>query len=235
MGANPFTRAFTQADWFGQLLFIGLYLLSIVSWGISLSRIWQLRVARRRGEQFQKRFDHHFTTPLSSDLAQFEEQTETLAAIYHPVRKKILQLLNRNRADEPSEMPSPGHLNDSDLDLIAAQTGASAQAQSQLLRRHLNTLSMCVTLAPFLGLLGTVWGILLSFGSLQNQSGISTQGVLEGLSLALTTTVVGLVIAVVALIGHTFIKQIISQVDGQIDHFANQLLMSVEMNYRKVK
>ncbi len=234
MGANPFVQAFVQADWFGQILFIGLYLLSIISWAIALGRMWSLRSDRMRAAHFRARFEQHFDTPLSLELPDPSRYLDPLAAIYYPVRKQILLLLNRNRAAEPSDIPSPGHLTDRDFDTVAAKIGASAQNQCLLLRRHLSTLAMCVTLAPFLGLLGTVWGILLSFGSLQNQSGLSTERVLEGLSLALTTTVVGLVIAIVALIGHTIVKQLIAGLESQIEQFAEQLLTSFELRYRKV-
>lgn len=235
MGANPFVQAFAQADWFGQVLFIGLYSLSIISWAIALGRIWSLRKDQKRGLKFCRRFDQNFDTPLSLELPDPSAALDPFASIYYPVRKQILLLLNRNRAAEPSETPSPGHLTDRDFDSIGAKIAASVQNQSHLLRHHLNILSMCVTLAPFLGLLGTVWGILLSFGSLQNQAGLSTERVLQGLSLALTTTVVGLVIAIFALIGHTMVKQLIAHVELQIEQFAERLFASFELSYRKTK
>jgi biopolymer transport protein TolQ len=90
-------------------------------------------------------------------------------------------------------------------------------------------------LAPFLGLLGTVWGILTTFSELQVQgSSSSHQMVLGGLSLALATTVFGLIDAIPALIGYNYLKNTIRDFQTEMEKFASELLASIEMQYRKV-
>ena len=100
------------------------------------------------------------------------------------------------------------------------------------MEKNLYILSTIVTLAPFLGLLGTVWGILVSFSDLQG--GVQSQMVLGGLSLALTTTVLGLIIAIPALIGNNYLRNAIKVIQNDMESFSNDVMASVELQYRQV-
>jgi biopolymer transport protein TolQ len=107
--------------------------------------------------------------------------------------------------------------------------------QTKFLEKSLYVLSTTVSLAPFLGLLGTVWGILTTFSELQNQgTGNTHQMVLGGLSLALATTVLGLIDAIPALIGFNYLKNDVKDFQTEMESFSNELLASVELQYRQV-
>jgi len=96
-------------------------------------------------------------------------------------------------------------------------------------------LSTIVTLAPFLGLLGTVWGIALTFSNLQTHSLTSgSSAILSGLSMALATTVLGLIVAIPALVADNFLKSSVKDFMGNIENFSHRLLSTVEIQYRKV-
>jgi biopolymer transport protein TolQ len=107
--------------------------------------------------------------------------------------------------------------------------------QTKTLEKNLFLLSTVVSLAPFLGLLGTIWGILTTFSELQSHTAGGThQMVLGGLSLALATTVLGLLDAIPALIGYNYLKNAIREFQTEMEGFANEILASIEMQYRKV-
>jgi biopolymer transport protein TolQ len=102
------------------------------------------------------------------------------------------------------------------------------------LEKNIFVLSTIVTLAPFLGLLGTVWGILLTFSDLQAKgSTAGSANMLTGLSLALTTTVLGLLIAIPALIGYTYLKNKLREYKRETEDFSHRLLTVIELHYRK--
>ena len=124
-------------------------------------------------------------------------------------------------------------LSSADLELIATQTAAAASAQGKALDKNLFILSTVVTLGPFLGLLGTVWGILLTFSQLSHGFSTSNTAMLTGLSMALATTVIGLVIAIPALVGYNFLKNAGREYKRDLEHFVHFLLAAVEMQYRK--
>src|SRR4029078_12125978 len=107
--------------------------------------------------------------------------------------------------------------------------------QVKHLEKNLYILSTTVSLAPFLGLLGTVWGILTTFSEMQSKTAGSThQMVLGGLSLALATTVLGLLDAIPALIGYNYLKNTIRDLEVDMEGFSTEILASVELQYRQV-
>lgn len=237
MGANPFFRAYYQSDLFGAGIFIALFGLSIVSWTAILSQL----IALQREGRSQVRFWHHFRAhsdrPLSLDIPSEALKISPLGEIYRSLRRQTLILLKKNRPSNgpESDLP-PAHLTRGDLHLIGSEVDWSIQRLSDRRRGSLYLLSLTVTLAPFLGLLGTVWGILLSFGALQTTSaGPSGEGVLSGLSLALATTVFGLLVAIPALIGSALLRYFAGRAETQWGEFAHQLLASVAVHYSKVE
>lgn len=105
---------------------------------------------------------------------------------------------------------------------------------TKFLEKNLYILSTIVTLAPFLGLLGTVYGILTTFTALKTSAaGGSNQIILGGLSLALATTVLGLIDAIPALIGYNYLKNVVYDFDAEMDRFATDVLSTLELHYRK--
>ena len=103
------------------------------------------------------------------------------------------------------------------------------------MEKNLFILSTIATLAPFLGLLGTVWGILVTFSQLHTGGSItSNSAMLGGLATALATTVLGLVIAIPALVAHNYLKNALKNYSSDMETFLYQLLSSIELQYRKV-
>ncbi len=237
MGAHALFRAFAQSDGLGRVIFLALAVLSVIGWATTIGRLWALGRGALRLKQLRARFDAHRERPLSMEVSSSIEGESFGHELYCSLRKLSLTLLNKNRFAEGSTAPPPrAYLTGADLDLIASQASCSLQTQSEQLHRHLYLLSTCVTLAPFLGLLGTVWGILLSFGALQGGAGgPSSDGVLQGLSLALATTVVGLFVAIPALIGYNLLKFAIGKVEAELGEFAQAVLSCVDMQYRNLE
>ena len=141
--------------------------------------------------------------------------------VYKIAKQTALQLL-RNRETLDSQ----------DLQLIETQTLFCASSQSKLLERKLFLLSTIASLGPFFGLLGTVWGILVSLSALPKGS-VSNSMMLSGLSMALATTVIGLLIAIPALIGYNYLKNANREYKRELDQFTHLLLAAIEMQHRK--
>jgi biopolymer transport protein TolQ len=113
---------------------------------------------------------------------------------------------------------------------------ATISAQNKALEKNLFMLSTIVALAPFLGLLGTVWGILVMFSGLHDGGGIgSNTSILGGLSTALATTVLGLIIAIPALVAYNYLKNHLRNYATDMDDFLTNLISQIELQYRKVE
>jgi biopolymer transport protein TolQ len=233
LAANPFFESFLASDPFGKCIFIALILLSIVSWIVLIHKglvIWR---TKKNAFEFQQCFferqkqDH--SAPLAMDLALLpcSKVQNPFFDLYVLLKKQAIALLNR---DQTPENPK---LTVCDLEALSEILYSESTMQTKKLEKNLYVLSTIVSLAPFIGLLGTVWGILITFSSMQSHMAGGSQGILEGLSLALTTTVLGLVDAIPALIGYNYLKNSARDFRVEMENFNTSLVSAVEMQYKR--
>jgi len=242
LGSNPFFDAYFHADLLGKLIFIGLFILSIVTWTLIIHKVRVSRRVKELAVHFQTAFKNQAQQPLSVEYQRqiHREFSHPFYELYKTLRKHTLEVLNKNRAfasNAQINLPAgSSYLGSSDIELIESHLASSIASHTQVLEKNLFILSTVVTLAPFLGLLGTVWGILTTFSELQAQTISNTnQAVLHGLSLALATTVLGLIDAIPALIGYNYLKNTFGDFRREMENFANKILSVVELHYRKVE
>lgn len=241
IAANPFLDAYVQSDLLGKLIFIGLVLLSIISWVILIHKVWITQRARKNSIQFHEAFQLQRANPLGLDCESVlkKQSPNPFLDLYVVLKKHTMDLLNKNRffgksASEGGKAEVP-YLSPSDIDFVDSHLMTTVAYQTKNLEKNLFILATVVSLAPFLGLLGTVWGILITFSQLQSNTGGGThQMVLGGISLALATTVIGLLDAIPALIGYNYLKNSVRDFETEMEGFSNEILASVEMQYRKV-
>lgn len=246
--SNPFFEAYTQSDILGKLIFIGLYALSICSWTVLIYKVWMTSQAKKHAFRFHESFLLQKLNPLSLDCENLNKRKviNPFLDLYQVLKKQSLEVLAKNRhfsklqmsESHPTGNAQPSHasyLSLSDIDFVASHLSTQVAQQVKNLEKNLYILSTTVSLAPFLGLLGTVWGILTTFSEMQAQTAGSThQMVLGGLSLALATTVLGLLDAIPALIGYNYLKNSIRDFSTEMEGFSNEILASVELQYRRV-
>jgi biopolymer transport protein TolQ len=239
LSTNPFFEAYISSDVLGKLIFIGLFLLSICSWVIIIHKLWLTYRARKNARLLQQIFQEQRQNPLNLVVTE-QQNHHPFLDLYLVLRKNAIEILNKNRLfgmakSNLSKQEVSAYLSPSDIDIMQSHLSASIADAIKNLEKNLFLLSTVVSLGPFLGLLGTVWGILTTFSELQNQTGGSTnQMVIGGLSLALATTVLGLIDAIPALIGYNYLKNAIRDFETDMEGFSTEILTSVEMQYRKV-
>lgn len=239
LAANPFIESYISSDLFGKLIFLGLIALSILSWAVLAYKaimLWRVKKNTKTFEQvFSEQRKNASVAPLALDVTglAMTREANPFLDLYLVLKKQAITLLSKNKTAE--KLARMGWLSSGDLDALAASLQAEGALQMKKLESHLYLLSTVVSLAPFLGLLGTVWGILITFSNMQTHLAGGSQAVLEGLSLALTTTVLGLVDAIPALIGYNYLKHQTRDFRVEMDGFAMNLLSAVEVEYRPVE
>lgn len=229
---NPFINAYLQSDWFGKWIFLALFLLSSISWIVIIHRSWIFfnvsRLARDLISQFSEKepLNLQFQRPMKG---RFLELSHPFFEIYKSFKQKALSILSRNHFIAPGK---GSYFSESDLSLLDAQLDVSIGTQMKLLEKHIFLLSTVMTLGPFLGLLGTVWGILMTFSQMQVRSaGVGSANLLAGISLALAATVIGLIVAIPALIGSHYLKNKLKELRREMEAFSYLLLASLELRY----
>ena len=239
MIANSFLSAYAMADSFGKLIFWGLFCLSMTSWVILVHKFLLLRKIKQASYTFasfikeQKDAIFHLTP---KHLPPMEENLlNPFVDIYFTLKLKTKDFLEKNHFFIAKQPETPVYLSRTDVDAVQKGVHSTIQKSSKQLEKHLFILSTIVTLAPFLGLLGTVWGILVAFNELQGGASLgSSTALLGGLSTALTTTVLGLLIAIPALVGYNYLKNSIRSFTSEMELFSSELISRVELHYRQV-
>ncbi|MEI6241785.1 MAG: MotA/TolQ/ExbB proton channel family protein [Chlamydiota bacterium] len=229
----PLFQAYSESDFFGKLVFLTLFFLSAVSWVILLHKMHIVRTLRKSGEEFSLQFkgvkEHILSVKIEPVLHPYFE-------LYHILKQKTIELLQKNRFF--LETQGKGNsivLSQADIELVASHMETTIAQQARLIEKNLFILSTVVTLGPFIGLLGTVWGILITFSHLQSHAVASSNAaVLSGLSMALGTTIFGLVVAIPALVAYNYLKNCSRELVHDMEVFSHSLLSTIEIQYRKV-
>ncbi|MFA6118300.1 MAG: MotA/TolQ/ExbB proton channel family protein [Parachlamydiales bacterium] len=231
IAASPILNAYFQSDAFGKLIFLALFSLSITSWIIFIHKIWLARKLNYLNSNFsnlvKSNIDNLLNINTNSDISYPYND------IYNSLKEKAFEILNKNRffVDERQKV----YMSGADVELIDSHLEAEISKQIKQLEKNLFILPTVVTLGPFLGLLGTVWGILITFNTLQSHSILNgNTSILSGLSMALATTIVGLIVAIPALVAHNYLRNWIKNYRSEMEHFSQYLISSLEIQYRNV-
>ena len=223
--SNPFIDAWSQSDFIGKGIFLSLLLLSAISWTLIAYKVWITYHAKKSSATFQKQFFSKKETPL--DITSPKDTYDTECPNAFGLVYDVLQ--QKTHAIQAQKNDTDRFLSAQDIALLETQADAAIGSLHKFFTKHLYILSTVVTLAPFLGLLGTVYGILTTFSAMQTTTSFSSQIVLNGLSLALTTTVIGLIDAIPALIGYNYLKNSLSHFTSDMQHFATNVLTQLQL------
>ena len=241
LSVNPFIIAYSQSDFFGKLIMLGLIALSMVCWVVLLHKVWLMRKVDQLSKTFQAVVEQQRGAVLTINPSVFPSSRNALhpfSQIFQAVQGKTIEILNKNRyfLSQSTGSKANAYLTSTDLELLESHASSTISVQLKSLEKNLFILPTIVTLAPFMGLLGTVWGILVTFSGLHKGESLgSSTSMLGGLSTALATTVLGLVIAIPALIAYNYIKNYLRHYTTDMDTFLSSLLSQIELQYRKVE
>lgn len=227
---GTFFHAYTQADFFGKLIFFTLFLLSSFSWVFLIQKILMIKQMKQKSKRFQCLAENHKDKILDLKVRSHNPFT----SLYQSFKEKTVQILDKNHYFSSETGENQHYLSRADMEFITSHISIAIAKQKGKLEKNLFFLATTVTLAPFLGLLGTVWGILITFGELQMGHSASNSVILGGLSTALTTTVLGLLIAIPALMAHSYLKNLSRYFTMEMQNFSHFLLSTIELQYRKV-
>jgi biopolymer transport protein TolQ len=201
----------------GPVAFTVLVLLliaSIFSWTIMLSKWSSFRKAQTQSQRFIRAFRK--STRLS-ELASVADQFKPspLVAVFTEIHDEYFrQTSGRGLPRNPVALER------------SAQT-ASSEALTAMEQR-MTWLATIAAIAPFIGLFGTVWGIIDAFHGLGTAGAATLRAVAPGISEALITTAAGLIVAIPAVIGYNQLTARIREFGARMDDFGRELLNAIE-------
>lgn len=195
-----------------------LLIMSIAAWAVTFAKSYQLRRARKLREEFEETFwNTQDLTQLYNQLAGNVEENKGLAAIFEAGFKEFVNLKKQGLKDAN--------------DLVAGTQRAMKIAFSREVESLENTTPMLATVgssAPYIGLFGTVWGVMHAFSALGDVQNATLAAVAPGISEALIATAIGLFAAIPAVIAYNRLTNKTEKLINQYENFAEGFLTIVQ-------
>jgi biopolymer transport protein TolQ len=211
----------------GQLVMLTLLLFSIISWSIVFMKARLFRRVRRQSVDFLENF--WSSNNLSEAYGIIEDYPYSPEAAVFSAGYNELQKINRIRTRK--EQVDLRETLDMQLATMDNLQRALRKAESQEiteLGKSLPFLATTGNAAPFIGLFGTVWGIMASFHDIGIRGSASLAVVAPGISEALVATAAGLAVAIPAVVFYNHYSNQLVELDNNIQNFSTDFLNLVE-------
>ena len=208
-----------------KLVLIMLIFFSVVSWGIIFLKFYQINRANSESDRFMdffwksKRFD-----TIASQVDRFANSP--LTVLFNEGYGELKKVVEGNGVSEGSALST-------DLGGIANVTRALRRATNSeitRLEKYLTFLATTGSTSPFIGLFGTVWGIMTAFESIGKTGSASLAVVAPGIAEALIATAIGLVAAIPAVMAYNHFQHKIRVLINEMDSFSTEFLNIVQRN-----
>jgi biopolymer transport protein TolQ len=207
---NTLIHAILQATVISQCVLVFLLLMSMASWACMAAKWITLRRAGRLTARDMDIFDEQedFHTALTMVAREGESP-------FHGIARRGIKEFNRTRSVNEPELRK---------ETVQRALRFGIAGEMARLSTHLPLLATTAGTAPFIGLFGTVWGIMSSFQAIAQLKNVSLATVAPGIAEALIATAVGLFVAIPASMGYNVFKARINSIQGRCQTFAGMFL-----------
>jgi biopolymer transport protein TolQ len=204
-----------------------LVLMSLASWYVIGTKALYLSRAHGRSNRF---LDAFWRTSRLDDVWKLSEEmgpsptSEVFRAGYVELAK-----LRRRRNEQGGEVAAETHVGDIESierALSRARTTATTEMESKV-----PFLATTASAAPFIGLFGTVWGIMNSFRNIGAKGAANLATVAPGIAEALVATAIGLVAAIPAVMAYNYLSRRIRVISSEMETFANDFLNIIRRRF----
>lgn len=208
-----------------KLVLLLLLSFSVVSWGIILFKFFQVQKAKSESERFMdffwksKRFD-----AIASQVDRFTNSP--LTVLFNEGYGELKKVVE-------SDNKSDGSAFSTDLGGVENVSRALRRATNleiTRLEKYLTFLATTGSTSPFIGLFGTVWGIMTAFEGIGKTGSASLAVVAPGIAEALIATAIGLVAAIPAVMAYNHFQHKIRVLTNEMDSFSTEFLNIVQRN-----
>jgi len=211
--------AFLHTGWVGKTVLGVLLFFSIGSWAVMLVIGERFRAARRASRRFMSAF------------RKAKRLVDVQAVTPQTVHSPLVGLFRAGYAEIEAQMAHGQGSTIRSLDAVERSLLRASRIESARLSRFLSFLATTAASTPFIGLFGTVWGIMESFMSIGSSGSTSITAVAPGISEALINTAAGLFAAIPALLAYNMFVQRLRGARGEMEDFTLEFLNLTERNF----
>ncbi len=204
-----------NASWVVQAVVVLLLLISVMSWSVIFSKLWALKAAVNLNEDFERDFWS------GKSLTELFQSAAHNAKLCGPMERIFASGMREFQKVQQSL--AARHASDASLLLEGSRRAmrASLQRELDVIESNLSFLASVASVSPYVGLFGTVWGIMHAFTGLAALQQVTLATVAPGIAEALVATAIGLFAAIPAVVAY-------NRFSRQIDRIANQLETYIE-------
>jgi biopolymer transport protein TolQ len=201
-----------------QIVMAGLALTSLSSWTVIFGKVFGLRRVRGRNDEFEREFwSGRSLTELHQAMTQ-KAETAPMERIFGSGMREFLKLREK-RLDGGAQ-----------LDGARRAMRASFQRELDVIESHLSFLASVGSVSPYVGLFGTVWGIMHAFVGLSNLQQVTLATVAPGIAEALVATAIGLFAAIPAVVAYNRFARDIDRIAIQLETFIEEFSNILQRN-----
>lgn len=213
-----------QSVTFDAWVVIGvLFLLAVLSWVVMVSKTRYTGRVHQANELFSAQFE-----TIRSDVTNFEGSRPLSEAERKLLRHSTLYRMydvGRKGISKRFENQGQVHvLSVESIEAIRASVDAAQVREKQRLDKGLVALTIAISGGPFIGLLGTVVGVMITFASIAAAGEVNVNAIAPGISAALLATVAGMAVAIPALFGYNFLLGRIKDIQANMTVFVDEFV-----------
>ena len=213
-----FFNILLQSDLLTKAIFIILACFSIYSWAIIIDKFFKFRLLAAKTLKFEKIF---WSGDMLEDIYQKVKNTNKCPSVM--VFASAMQEWTNSNVQEIIKNKDTDRKNSLKDRLFDVMTVAANRSLKKI-KSGTTFLLIAATTSTFFGLLGTVWGVSQSFKAISIMKDASLMTIAPGISAALSTTIVGLLAAIPALIAYHIISNKIANCEDEINDFVLEVL-----------
>jgi biopolymer transport protein ExbB len=209
-----------------------LMVMAVISFYVMITKTMMLTATSKANEVFLEVFKDkpsELLTPGHEETTKlFADERLKNSSIYHLYSIGLREI--KHRFDAQIRASVSNSLSAAGLDAIRASLEASMVRENQRLNNGMVLLTIAISGGPFLGLLGTVVGVMITFAAIAAAGDVNVNAIAPGIAAALVATVAGLAVAIPALFGYNWLASKIKNVSADTQVFADEFLTkSAEM------
>ncbi len=224
--ANALTFAFEKATIEGKLTISALMIVSMISWTVIITKGLQLLKARRMTKKF---FDAYRASKDPLDV--LKSGTDFTGAPAYEVYAAGVEELKYHLEHNPIQLKGQTRVSHEAFANVQVAFERAVSAEALSLEKGMIILTTAVAGGPFIGLLGTVWGVMETFSGIAKAASASLTAMAPGVAGALIATVVGLFVAIPAMFAYNLMITSIRQLTQELDNFNSEISTDLEHRY----
>ena len=224
--ANALTFAFEKATIEGKITISALILVSMVSWSVIITKGRQILKARAMSKKFLAAY-----RDAKDPMSLFREKQEFSGAPAFEVYAMGCGEVEYHLENNPVTVKGQKRISVESFQAVQVALERAVSTEALSLEKGMIILTTAVAGGPFIGLLGTVVGVMVTFAAIAASGDVNINAIAPGMAAALLATTAGLAVAIPALFGYNYLGSKVKELSADMHVFADEFLARMNEIY----